>query len=153
MLAGDGVTVSELRIKGLPGIIDAASVDMRSARKSVPAIGQSASIAKNLDEYQFMICSMIPSIPDSDHHKLQLQKCRVAAVAAFARLSAILKELNAESLAQWNANAGHLLESTAEAYLKTKSNSNLQIASRKEVFEFFDVSEDKVDAALAAFYG
>lgn len=153
MLAADGVTVSDLRIQGLPGIIDAASVGMRSAKKSVPAVGRSASIAKNLDEYQFMICSMIPSIPDSDPHKLQLQKYRVAIVAAFARLSAILKELNAESLAQWNANAGYLLESTSEAYLKAKSNSNLQVASRKEVFEFFDVSEDKLDAALAAFYG
>jgi hypothetical protein len=152
MLIGDGITVSELSVKGLPGVIEAASVDMRWARKNIPSIGQSASIAKNLDEYQLMICSMIPSIPDSDPRKLQLQKYRVAAVAAFARLAAVLKELDAESLGRWNANAGPLMESTSEAYLKARSNSKLQVASRKETFEFFEVPEDKIDAALAAFY-
>lgn len=153
LLACDGITVSELSIKGLAGIIEPVSVDMRSARKSMPAIGQSASIAKNLDEYQFMICSMVPSIPDSDPRKLQLQKYRVGVVAAFARLSAILKELDAQSLNRWNANGGPLMEATSEAYLKAKSNSNLKVASRKEAFEFFGVPEDKIDAALAAYYG
>ncbi|MEW6603824.1 MAG: hypothetical protein AB1351_03940 [Thermoproteota archaeon] len=153
LLAGDGITVFELSIKGLIGIIEPASVDMRSARKSLPVIGQAASIAKNLDEYQFMICSMVPSIPDSDPRKLQLQKYRIGVVAAFSRLSAILRELDAQNLSRWNANAGPLMEATSEAYLKAKSNSNLQIASRKEAFEFFGVPEDKIDAALATYYG
>lgn len=153
LLAGDGITAPELSIKVMSGVFDAVSVDVRSARKSMPAIGQAASIAKNLDEYQFLICSLVPSLPDTDHHKLQLQKYRVAAVAAFARLSAILKEPSPESLQQWNAHAGPLMEETSETYAKAKSNAKLRVASHKEAFEFFGVPEDGIDAALRAFYG
>ncbi len=153
LLAGDGITTSELSIKGMPGVFEAASVDARSARKRVPEVGQAASVAKNLDEYQFLICSLVPSLPDSDPSKLQLQKYRVGIVAAFAMLAALLKEISPEDLAQWNRHARSLLEVTSEAYVKAKSNAKLQVAGHKETFEFFGVPEEKIDAALAAFYG
>ncbi len=153
LLAADGITTPELGINGMQGIFEAASVDARTARKSVPAVGQAASIAKNLDEYQFLICSLVPSLPDSDPSKLQLQKYRVAIVAAFARLAANLKEIRPGDLAQWNRHARSLLEETSEAYVKAKSNAKLQVASHREAFEFFGVPEDRIDAALRAFYG
>ena len=153
LLAGDGITTSELSIKGMPGVFEAASVDTRSARKSVPEVGQAASVAKNLDEYQFLICSLVHSLPDSDPSKLPLQKYRVGIVAAFAMLAALLKEISPENLAQWNQHARSLLEETSEAYVKAKSNAKLQVAGHKEAFEFFGVPEEKIDAALPAFYG
>jgi hypothetical protein len=153
VLSGDGVTTSDLSIKGIPGIFGAASVpDMRTARKSMPAIGQTASIAKNLDEFQFRICSLVPSLPDNDPRKMMLQKYRVGAIAAFARLAAILNEPESESLARWNTYARPLMEGASDAYLKARSNSNLQVTIPKDAFEFFGVPEDKIDAALAAFY-
>lgn len=152
-LAGDGITVPDLSVKGVQGLIDAASVDIRSVRKNIPAIGQAASIAKNLDEYQFMICSHVPSLPDSDPCKLQLQKYRVAAFAAFAGLAAILRSPSQANLEQWNMHARSLMEETSEAYLKAKSNSKLQVTSHREAFEFFGVPVDKIDSALAVFYG
>jgi hypothetical protein len=153
LLAGDGITTSELSIKGMQGIFEAISIDAQSARKSVPEVGQAASVAKNLDEYQFLICSLVPSLPDADPSKLQLQKYRVGIVAAFAMLTSLLKEISPEDLARWNRHARSLLEETSEAYVKAKSNAKLQVASHKEAFEFFGVPEEKVDAALAAFYG
>lgn len=153
LLAGDGITTPELSINGMQGIFEAASVDARSTRKSTPAVGHAASIAKNLDEYQFLICSLVPSLPDSDPSKLQLQKYRVAIVAAFAILAALLKEARPDDLAQWNVHAKSLLEETSEAYVKVKSNTKLQVASHKQAFEFFGVPEEKIDAALRAFYG
>lgn len=153
LLAGDGITTQELSINGMEGIFEAASVDVRSARKSMPAMGQAASIAKNLDEYQFLICSLVPSLPDSHPSKMQLQKYRVAIVAAFAKLAALLKELGPGDLAQWNAHASLLLEETSEAYVKARSNADLRVASHREAFDFFGVPEDKIDAALATFYG
>lgn len=153
LLASDGITVSELRIKGALGVIEAISIDVRSARKSVPAIGQTASIAKNLDEYQFLICSLVPSLSDSDLHKLQLQKYRVTTIGAFRMLSMILTEPNQPILEQWNIHAKPLLEKTSEAYLKAKSNSNQAVISRKDIFDFFGLPEDKIEAALASFYG
>lgn len=153
LLAGDGITTSELSIKGMQGIFEGASLDARSARKSVPEVGHAASVAKNLDEYQFLICSLVPSLPDSDPSKLQLQKYRVGIVAAFAMLAALLKEASPGDLAQWNHHAKSLLEETSEAYVKAKSNAKLQVADHKEAFEFFGVPGVKIEAALAVFYG
>jgi hypothetical protein len=153
LLAGDGITTSELSIERVQGVFEAASVDARSARKNTPAVGQTASIAKNLDEYQFLICSLVTSLPDSDPSKLQLQKYRVGIVAAFAGLAALLKEIRPDDLVQWNIHARSLLEETSEAYVKVKSNAKLQVTSHKGAFEFFGVPEDKIEAALRAFYG
>jgi hypothetical protein len=153
LLANDGITTSELTVKGIQGILEAASVDVRQVRKSVPEVGQAASVAKNLDEYQFLICSLVPSLPDSDPSKMQLQKYRIGIVAAFAMLAVLLKDLRPQDLAQWNRHAGSLLEEASETYVKAKSGSGLQITGHKEAFEFFGVPVEKIEAALAAFYG
>jgi hypothetical protein len=136
------------------GIFGAASIDARSARKSVPAIGDVASAAKNLDEYQFLICSLVPSLPDSNHSKMELQKYRVAIIAAFAKLvpMLLLKSIQQDDLVQWSKHAKALLEETSDTYLKANLNSNLQIASHKDVFEYFEVPVDKIQVALRAFY-
>jgi hypothetical protein len=130
------------------------SIDARSTKKSVPAVGDVASAAKNLDEYQFLICSLVPSLPDSNPSKMELQKYRVAIIAAFAKLvpMLLLKSMRQDDLVQWSKHAKALLEETSDTYLKANSNSNLQIASHKDVFEYFEVPVDKVQVALRAFY-
>ena len=153
LLAGDGITTAELSVRGMQGIFDSISVDARLMKKTIPAIGETSSIAKNLDEYQFLICSLIPSLPDSNPSKLQLQKYRVAITAAFAKLVSALKEIRQDDLVQWNRHARSLLEETSEAYVKAKSNAKLQVTSHKEAFEFFGVPEEKIDAALRSLYG
>jgi hypothetical protein len=65
MLSGDGTTTPDLTVKGAQRVFGAVLVNVRVARKSVSAVGEAASAAKNLDEYQFMIYSLVPSIPDS----------------------------------------------------------------------------------------
>jgi hypothetical protein len=137
------------------GIFEPVSIDARSTKKSVPAVGDVASAAKNLDEYQFLICSLVPSLPDSNPSKMELQKYRVAIIAAFAKLVPmllLLKSMRQDDLVQWSKHAKALLEETSDTYLKANSNSNLQIASHKDVFEYFEVPVDKVQVALRAFY-
>jgi hypothetical protein len=154
LLTADGITTQELSMKGLQGIFESTSVDAKAARKTVPSIGQAASIAKNLDEYQFLICSLVPSLPDSDSSKMQLQKYRVVIVAAFAQLARNLKENRLEEdLEQWNRHARLLLEDTSNGYVKAKSNAKLQIVGHKEIFDFFGMPEDTIDEALRAYYG
>jgi hypothetical protein len=136
------------------GIFEPVSIDARSTKKSVPAVGDVASAAKNLDEYQFLICSLVPSLPDSNPSKMELQKYRVAIIAAFAKLvpMLLLKSMRQDDLVQWSKHAKALLEETSDTYLKANSNSNLQIASHKDAFEYFEVPVDKVQVALRAFY-
>jgi hypothetical protein len=156
LLSGDGITTSDLTIKGVHGIFGPVSIDARTTRKSVPAIGDVASAAKNLDEYQFLICSLVPSLPDSNPSKMELQKYRVAIIAAFAKLVPLLmmmmKSMRQDDLVQWSKHAKALLEETSDTYLKANSNSNLQIASHKDAFEYFEVPEDRVQVALRVFY-
>lgn len=153
LLDGDGITTADLSIRGMSGIFDSISIDARLLRKTIPAIGEVCSIAKNLDEYQVLLCSLVPSLPDSHPSKLTLQKYRVAITASFAKLVASLKEIRQDDLVQWSRHAKSLLEETSEAYVQAKSNTKLQVASHKEAFEFFGVPEDRIDAALRAAYG
>jgi hypothetical protein len=153
ILARDGIATSELSIKGVHNIFDSISVDVRRIRKDIPAIGETASAAKNLDEYQFLICSFIPWLPDSNPFKLQLQKYRIVIVASFVKLATILKEIRPDTLTQWNKYAKLLLEETSNVYVNAKSNTNLEITSHREVFEFFGVPGDKIDAVLRDMYG
>jgi hypothetical protein len=152
ILAGDGVTTSDLTITPTPGLFAGVSIDVRAAKKSSPAFGDVASAAKNLDEYQYLICSLVPSIPDSDLSKLELQKYRIAIMAAFARLVGIMNSSTPE-LADWVRNAKWLVEETSEAYLQAKSKVKLHPLRRAELFQYFGVPSDKIDAALRAFYG
>ena len=154
LLSGDGITSFDLTIKGVHGLFGPVSIDVRSTRKIVPAIGDVASVAKNLDEYQFLICLLVPSLPDSNPSKMELQKYRVAILAAFAKLVPLLllKDIRQDDLVQWSKHAKALLEETSDTYLKTNSNSKMQIASHKDVFEYFEVPVDRVQVALRAFY-
>jgi len=120
----------------------------------MPAIGDVASAAKNLDEYQFLICSLVPSLPDSNPSKMELQKYRVAILAAFAKLVPLLllKDIRQDDLVQWSKHAKALLEETSDTYLQANSNSKMQITSHKDVFEYFGIPVDRVQVALRAFY-
>jgi hypothetical protein len=98
MLPGDGITTPDPTVKGAQRVFGAMLVDVRVARKSVSAVGEAASAAKNLDEYQFMIYSLVPSIPDFNLSKMQPQKYRVAIIASFAKLMPLLQEVRQDGL-------------------------------------------------------
>ena len=85
---------------------------------------------------------------------MELQKYRVAIIAAFAKLvpMLLLKSMRQDDLVQWSKHAKALLEETSDAYLKANSNSDLQIASHKDAFEYFEVPAEKVQVALREFY-
>lgn len=152
LLSGDGVTSPDLTIKSLPGLFAGVSVDVRSAKSTYPQIGEVASAAKNLDEYQFLICSLAPSLPDSNPSKLEIQKYRVVILAAFSQL---VENLNHDQamLAGWSMHAGWLVEEASEAYLQAKSGIQMHPIRRKQVFDYFKVPLEAVEAALRAHYG
>jgi hypothetical protein len=152
LLASDGVTSAYLTVNPAAGIFGGISVDVQSAKKSVPEIGDAASAAKNLDEYQFLICCLVPSLPDSSQSKLELQKYRVAIFAAFSKLISILNE-NQQELGGWCRHARWLVEETSEAYLKAKSNVQAHQLRHAEVFDYFGVPEAVVVSAIRTFYG
>jgi hypothetical protein len=174
VLAEDGITTKELVISQLDGLSREMSVNINLLRGKYPNITRTASIAKNLDEYQFLVCREISSIPDFDPLKIQLQKYRVGVIAAFAKLVAILEDadnLSAE-LDKWNSFANSLLVETSETLLKARnkmkkkegynndSNSSDQFQAGysqqnlriKEALNFFGVPENDIDEELIRVY-
>jgi hypothetical protein len=85
---------------------------------------------------------------------MELQKYRVAIIAAFVKLVPLLllKSMQQDDFVQWSKHAKALLEETSDTYLKANSNSKVQIASHKDAFEYFGVPEERIRAALRAFY-
>jgi hypothetical protein len=152
ILAADGVTSAYLTINPSAGIFSAVSVDVRAARNSAPEVGEASSAAKNLDEYQFLICSLVPSLPDSNPSKLELQKYRVAIFAAFAKLVGVLNG-RPQELGEWSRHARWLVEETSEAYLQAKSDVRMHPLRHVEVFEYLGIQEAAVSSALRSFYG
>ncbi|AIC15200.1 hypothetical protein [Nitrososphaera viennensis] len=150
-LAGDGITSPDFVLLPLSGVLEGVSIDARAARKSLPALGETFNIAKNLDEYQSRICTLVPSLADKNPAKMQLQKYRIGIIAAFARLAPLVR---AGGVAEWNRHARLLLEEASNAYVAASTPGQKQYAaSMVEAFSFFGVPEEQVDAALARMYG
>lgn len=151
LLAGDGITTVDFTVNNAHGIFDRLSIDARAAKKSAPAIGDSFGIAKNLDEYQYRIGSLLPSLADSNPAKIQLQKYRIAIIASFAALVATIK--SGASTAEWNVHARALLVGASDLYVAATSGQDMQPAGAGGAFSFFRVPEHEVERAVKSMYG
>lgn len=151
LLAGDGITALDFTVRRLPGIFEGISLDARAARKRAPAAGDAFGIAKNLDEYQYRICSVLPGLADADPAKITLQKYRVAIVASFAKLVASTK--SGADLGEWNDHARALLVEASDAYVMSQSGKKISESKNGSSFSFFEVPEEQLDSALRSMYG
>lgn len=149
-LAGDGITTVDFTVNALAGIFDRIAIDARSARKNVPVLGETFGTAKNLDEYQYRICALLPTLADSNPSKIVLQKYRVAIIAAFAKLAASIKSGAVE---EWNSHAKALLVEASDAYVAATANRKILEPRTGPVFAFFGVPEEQTDGALRSMYG
>lgn len=151
-LAGDGVTTLEFAVSAFPGAFEGLSVDARAARKSSPAFADAFSVAKNLDEYQYRICALVPSLADSPAKTL-LQKYRIAIAAAFAKLVSVIRN-DQGSLQAWTGHARLLLVEASDAYVAAAAGPpRTQETKIGDALAFFGLREADVDRILAAAYG
>ena len=157
ILSSDGITTQELIIDKVDGLFEDISLNVKLERGRLPSIGNTASLAKNLDEYQYIICSEIPSIADSNPYKKELQKYRIIIIASFARLIRILTSRSNKELEEWNCIAQILLKRISEILLNARVNKNTRKDEKlnnqiRTVFDFFGVPEEKVDNILKDIY-
>lgn len=151
-LAGDGITTPEFTISAFPSVFEGLSIDAKAAKKSHPVFGDAFSVAKNLDEYQYKICMLVPSLPDSPV-KIMLQKYRIAIAAAFAKFVGVIRQ-NSDILQMWTRHAHLLLIETSDAYVAAIANNpRAQKPALGAAFEFFGLQETDVDKSLARAYG
>jgi len=157
LISSDGITTRNFSIDSLDGIFKGLTIDAELSRRNVLSLGNTMSTAKNLDDYQFKICLEIPSIPDPDPIKLQLQKFRIAIIASFAILISRIVSPNAEDeLQKWNSFAAILLRKTSEFVINLNTNKstieNYDNSHLSETFDFFKVPLGKMEKALANVY-
>lgn len=150
MLSGDGITTVDFTVSALAGIFEGIAIDARSARKANPALGETFGTAKNLDEYQYRICALLPTLADSNPSKIQLQKYRVGIIASFAKLVAALKS---GTITEWNGHARELLVEASDAYVAATSGRKMPEPKIGAAMAFFGVPEEQADRALRSMYG
>jgi hypothetical protein len=153
LVSSDGITTKNFTIDCFPGIYAGASIDAALSRRAINILGNTLGLAKNLDEYQLKICLKIPSIPDSDPVKLQLQKFRIGIIASFAALVSILKSNEpAKGLVRWNIYAAKLLRKTSDFFNDIGMGIKPDDNDIEETFEFFQVPAGQVNTAIEELY-
>ncbi len=152
-LTEDGITTSWLSIKSIEGIFEGLRID--ASRETIPPIFRSAcGILKNLDDYQYIVCSEIRSIPDSNPYKKILQKYRITIVAAFAKFIVTIRSRMIVALRDWTRIAQQLLTEISDTLAKARINSTT-LSNYKEVgsvFDYFGMHVKEVDDLLDAIY-
>ena len=168
LLSSDGITSPVLTIDNVEGLFEGITVNVKVQKTRFASIGSTSSIAKNLDEYQYIVCREIRSIPDINPYKKDLQKYRVLIISAFAKLIPMLTSLSSDkNLQEWNRFAHILLTQVSETLVKARlhhekydsTNSKLMNSTGlakqnqiKDVCKFLDISEQETDKLLEEIY-
>ena len=157
LLSKDGIRTQDLIIDKVEGLFEGIWINTKSQRVILPSIGNAAGIMRNLDEYQYIVCSEIRFISDINSYKKELQKYRITIIASFAKVIPILQSRSDEDLKKWNYFAQILLTQISETRVKSKLNStkyndktnnNLM----RSMFDYFNMPEKELDDILQRVY-
>jgi hypothetical protein len=156
LLSSDGITSRDLAIEKVGGLLEGITLDTKAEASMLPSIVKASGIAKNLDEYQYIICSEVRDIPDTNLYKKELQKIRIAIIASFAKLISILRSRSDKDLQKWNNFAQILLTQISEILVKVRlkqdKHDNINKDLLKSTFDYFDLPESDVDRMLQRIY-
>lgn len=157
LIIKDGIASDFFLIGKYANIFDAIEFHTVSLRKTIPSIGESISIIKNLDYYQELICKTIPNLADNNPLKIILQKLRILIIGAFSRLSKLICCLDKNGIEQWNKISGSLLEIVSTTIVSYRSNNGLEnhqsaLDKATSFFIFFGLDLQRIDDALKDLY-
>ncbi|MFY9870432.1 MAG: hypothetical protein WAK17_11980 [Candidatus Nitrosopolaris sp.] len=157
LLSNDGITSPVLVIDKVEGLFEGIAVNVKFQKTIYASIGSTSSLAKNLDEYQYIVCREIRSIPDINPYKKDLQKYRILIISSFAKLIPILASLRSDkNLQEWNRFAQILLTQVSETLVKARVNHKRYDGTNSKLmssaFDFFGVPEEEVDRILQSVY-
>lgn len=155
LLSKDGITTQELVIEKVEGIIKGIWIDARVQVPLVPGLGSACGILKNLDQYQYIVCSEIRSFPDSNPYKKDLQKYRITIIAAFAKFAMIIDSRADIVIREWIRFAQLLLELISDALVKARLGNDYARSSNissSSMFDYFSIPEREVEYLLQEIY-
>jgi hypothetical protein len=167
-LASDGISSSNLLLKDQSGKVLLNCKNVNALKGKIDGIGVSFAITKNLDEYQFLLCNYIPTLPDHDVFKLKFQKLRLLITMFINKMVDILLQpkINSKALADLNKHGNAILLEVSELiheyrerdiddsvnYLLNKKNTDI-INLKMDYFIQFDATEIQINRILLSIYG
>jgi hypothetical protein len=115
------------------------------------------SILKNFDYYQYVICTLIPNIADTNPFKKVLQKIRFMIIFSFTKFFQLLDSNNFNQIEYWNFLSKKFLELVAETvnYFRQGAKFGEVLNDFKlddELFIYFKLDREKIDKVLDQFY-
>lgn len=167
-LASDGISSNNLLLKDQSGKVLLNCKNVNVLKGKIDGIGVSFAITKNLDEYQFLICKYIPTLPDHDVFKLKFQKMRLLIILFINKMvdELLQPKINSKVLTELNKHGNAILlevsELTHEYRERDKddsvtysfSNKNTdKINLKMDYFIQFDATEIQINRILLSIYG
>ncbi|MGB9168490.1 MAG: hypothetical protein WCB31_06150 [Nitrososphaeraceae archaeon] len=157
LIIKDGIASDFFQVGKYANIFDAIEFHTLSLRKTIPSIGESISIIKNLDYYQDLICKTIPHLADNNPLKIILQKLRILIIGAFSKLSRLICCLDKNGIEQWNKISRSLLEIVSTTIVSYRSNNGLEnhqsaLDKATSFFIFFGLDLERIDEELKDLY-
>ncbi|HET9805426.1 MAG TPA: hypothetical protein VFP49_00805 [Nitrososphaeraceae archaeon] len=156
-LVKDGITSSYFEIERNPGFFTKTKLEVISLKNRYSQIGESLSILKNFDHYQYIICTLIPNIADTDPFKKLLQKIRFMIICSVTKFIELLHSNNFHQLEYWNLLSKKLLEAVAETVNYFRQGTKFEeilndFKLDEELFIYFNLDIEKIDEVLDQFY-
>ena len=115
-LASDGISSSNLLLKDQSGKVLLNCKNVNALKSKIDGIGVSFAITKNLDEYQFLLCNYIPTLPDHDIFKIKFQKMRLLIMMFINKMvnELLQPKINSTVLADLNKHGNAILLEVSE---------------------------------------
>lgn len=166
-LENDGISSRIFLLRGFDNKKIINFKDVKTLRNNIPSSGLAITIVKNFDEYQYIICNYIPKLNDNNFFKIKFQKIRILIFLFFYSFSKILVDITSPSaLDGWIREANSLLVETSQIILDYRESikngdanslNSYQILNqndklKKDYFNYFEMSEDKIDKILYSIY-
>lgn len=167
-LASDGISSNCLLLKDQSGKVLLNCKNVNALKGKIDGVGVSFAITKNLDEYQFLICKYIPTLPDHDVFKLKFQKVRLLITMFINKMVDVLLQpkIELKILADLNKHGNAILSEASELthefrerdtvdnikYILNKKNMDM-INLKMDYFIHFDATETQINKILLSIYG
>ena len=153
----DGITSSYFEIETNPGFFRKTRYDIISLKNTFQQIGESLSILKNFDYYQYLICRMLFDIADINPFKKVFQKIRFMIICSFTKFISLLDFKDYETIKQWNILSKKTLELVAEIVNSYRQGVEFRDISNgfkldHEFCTFFNLNIENIDEELNRYY-
>jgi hypothetical protein len=167
LLENDGISSRIFLLRGFDNKKIINFKDVKTLRNKIPSSGLAITIVKNFDEYQYIICNYIPKLNDNNLFKIKFQKIRILIFLFFYSFSKIIVDKGPYTIDEWIKEANSLLMETSQIILDYRESiknadspslNSTQILNqndklKKDYFNYFEMSEDKIDKMLYSIYG